>query len=268
LCAGLYYYGARYLDPKYSRWISCDPALGEYIPVAPTNDEAKKHNSNLPGNGGVFNAINLHLYHYAGNNPVKYTDPDGKSAAAVVSNPSFWSGIGIILGTIAEDIVTFGAGLADDPATLAIGASLVIGTLGIAAYSNKKSDAISVSVAKVESKTKENNKGPYSVKLQFQGPSIQGASRTTGEGCVEVNLRSDKPIPASAVELAVSEKYSTLSKKEQSALAGAYGKVMSTIEKTERNGGTGSFYKSYQSSTGKSGDRCDFLVTGEINLVP
>ena len=23
-------------------------------------------------------AINLHLYHYAGNNPVKYTDPDGK----------------------------------------------------------------------------------------------------------------------------------------------------------------------------------------------
>ncbi|TWI78860.1 RHS repeat-associated protein [Treponema putidum] len=29
---GLYYYGARYLDPKYSRWLSGDPALGEYIP--------------------------------------------------------------------------------------------------------------------------------------------------------------------------------------------------------------------------------------------
>ena len=25
---GLYYYGARYLDPKYSRWLSGDPALG------------------------------------------------------------------------------------------------------------------------------------------------------------------------------------------------------------------------------------------------
>ena len=24
---GLYYYGARYLDPKYSMWISTDPAL-------------------------------------------------------------------------------------------------------------------------------------------------------------------------------------------------------------------------------------------------
>jgi len=26
----------------------------------------------------VFNYVNLHVYHYAGNNPVKYTDPDGK----------------------------------------------------------------------------------------------------------------------------------------------------------------------------------------------
>jgi RHS repeat-associated protein len=75
---GLYYYGARYLDPKTSRWISGDPALGEYIPVAPVNDEAKKRNQNLPGGGGVFNYVNLHVYHYAGNNPVKYTDPDGR----------------------------------------------------------------------------------------------------------------------------------------------------------------------------------------------
>ncbi|MBQ7673610.1 MAG: RHS repeat-associated core domain-containing protein [Alphaproteobacteria bacterium] len=77
---GLYYYGARYLDPKYSRWLSTDPALGEYIPQAPISDEAKKHNQNLPRMGGVFNAVNLNLYHYAGNNPVKYTDPDGSQS--------------------------------------------------------------------------------------------------------------------------------------------------------------------------------------------
>ena len=60
-------------------YCSLDPALGEYIPKAPIDEEAKKYNQNLPGMGGVFNHINGNLYHYAGNNPVKYTDPDGRS---------------------------------------------------------------------------------------------------------------------------------------------------------------------------------------------
>ena len=73
----LYYYGARYLDPKTSRWISTDPAMGDYIPGAPINDEVRKQNKNLP-NGGIFNYSNLHVYHYSNNNPIKYSDPDGK----------------------------------------------------------------------------------------------------------------------------------------------------------------------------------------------
>jgi hypothetical protein len=59
-------------------WLSADPALGEYLPEAPVDDEARERNGKLPGMGGVFNTINLHLYHCAGNNPVKYTDPDGR----------------------------------------------------------------------------------------------------------------------------------------------------------------------------------------------
>jgi hypothetical protein len=59
-------------------WLSADPAMGEYVPLAPINDDAKQHNKELPGMGGVYNYVNLHAYHYAGNNPVKLTDPDGK----------------------------------------------------------------------------------------------------------------------------------------------------------------------------------------------
>ena len=74
---GLYYFGARYLDSKTGRWISGDPAVGDYVPEAPVDDEARKRNGSLPGMGGVFNYANLHIYHYAGNNPMKLVDPDG-----------------------------------------------------------------------------------------------------------------------------------------------------------------------------------------------
>jgi hypothetical protein len=74
--AGRYVYAA-------SRWLSVDPAMGDYIPSAPISDEARRRNGNLPGMGGVFNYVNLHAYHYAGNNPVKYVDPDGNLFVAV-----------------------------------------------------------------------------------------------------------------------------------------------------------------------------------------
>ena len=64
---GNIYMGARYLDPKYSRWISVDPALSYYV-------EGKSNGSS----GGIYNSVNLNLYHYSANNPVKYSDPDGK----------------------------------------------------------------------------------------------------------------------------------------------------------------------------------------------
>lgn len=42
--------------------------MGEY---------ALEDTSILPGMGGVFNVVNFSVYHYAGNNLVKYVTPDG-----------------------------------------------------------------------------------------------------------------------------------------------------------------------------------------------
>jgi RHS repeat-associated protein len=42
---GLYYYGARYLDPRAGRRLSADPAAGEYVPAAATG----RRGGNLPG---------------------------------------------------------------------------------------------------------------------------------------------------------------------------------------------------------------------------
>ena len=74
------YFGARYLDPRTSRWLSVDPAMyqGDYIPGAPINDEVRRNNNNLPGMGGIYNYVNMHVYHYGANNPVVYRDPNGR----------------------------------------------------------------------------------------------------------------------------------------------------------------------------------------------
>jgi RHS repeat-associated protein len=71
---GLYYYGARYYNPKTAVWQSADPAIHDYLKGT--------------GNQGVYNPANLAAYSYAYNNPVKLTDPDGKMAALALGAPA------------------------------------------------------------------------------------------------------------------------------------------------------------------------------------
>ncbi|MBP2329516.1 RHS repeat-associated protein [Kibdelosporangium banguiense] len=60
---GLYYYGARYYNPRTNLWQTPDPMLGTYL------------NGTL--NGGVYQPANLASYTYTYNNPVRLTDPSG-----------------------------------------------------------------------------------------------------------------------------------------------------------------------------------------------
>ncbi len=69
---GLYYYGARYYDPKASVWLSVDP-LAVYNPVMETEFYGDGQH-----NGGVFYSGNLNPYIYTYQNPIIYIDPNGK----------------------------------------------------------------------------------------------------------------------------------------------------------------------------------------------
>ncbi|MBO4331985.1 MAG: RHS repeat-associated core domain-containing protein [Paludibacteraceae bacterium] len=57
---GLYYYGARYLDPAIALWLSTDPLQGKYPGMSP--------------------------YNYCAGNPVKMVDPDGRDNITVDEN--------------------------------------------------------------------------------------------------------------------------------------------------------------------------------------
>ena len=75
---GFYYFGARYLDPRTSNWMSPDPDLPRYM-----RGEV---------NGGVFMPGNLGLYTYTLNNPVVLKDPNGRNWFNVGGNYEWHAG--------------------------------------------------------------------------------------------------------------------------------------------------------------------------------
>ena len=76
-----YDFGARYLDPRFSKWMSADPALGSYLPS--TGSPAL----NLPGMGGAFQPANLSLYSYAHHSPAVLVDPNGLETVFYMPGP-------------------------------------------------------------------------------------------------------------------------------------------------------------------------------------
>ena len=86
------------MDAKYSRWLSTDPAVGEYI------------NGSSAG-GGIYNTVNFSLYHYAGNNPVKYTDPDGRAEKLTDKLGKFIKSTTDFIAENKEALIVIGTGL-------------------------------------------------------------------------------------------------------------------------------------------------------------
>src|SRR3569832_245188 len=72
---GLYYFGARYYDPRTSVWQSADPILGKYLAGAA---------------GGMYESSNLGLNSYGRNNPVIFKDPDGNIVPLIMG--AIWLG--------------------------------------------------------------------------------------------------------------------------------------------------------------------------------
>lgn len=75
---GLYAFGKRYYNPKFSQWASPDPEMPQFV----TTDMA----------GGVFEPRNLSAYSYAGNNPVELRDPNGGAIALALGGAAVAGG--------------------------------------------------------------------------------------------------------------------------------------------------------------------------------
>uniref|UniRef100_UPI003AB72F33 RHS repeat-associated core domain-containing protein n=1 Tax=Coprobacter fastidiosus TaxID=1099853 RepID=UPI003AB72F33 len=142
---GLYYYGARYYDPRLSLWISTDP----FIVTNKFYSDNIKENIN----GGVYNPFNLNAYTQCWQNPIRYKDDDGNA----ITPETAWDIINVVMGatSFAGNVVSGnvlgavldGIGLIYDGAATAIpvlpaGASSALGTYRFARATNKVIGAI------------------------------------------------------------------------------------------------------------------------------
>ncbi|SEW27959.1 RHS repeat-associated core domain-containing protein [Chryseobacterium wanjuense] len=111
----LYYYGARYFNPRLSIWYGVDP-IAIWNPVM-----ENEFYGDGDHNAGVYYHGNLNPYIYTYQNPVKYIDPNGKQ----VDWQKYWNqakefanDAGDVLGQVAHNIAPVRPATASDPKTL------------------------------------------------------------------------------------------------------------------------------------------------------
>jgi RHS repeat-associated protein len=168
---GLYYFGARYYDPRTSVWQSADPILEKYLPTGNKEKDAK-----LPGMGGAFSPANLAVYTYSHSNPVMYVDPDGNEI--ISANPKNNAKLLQYINSLASGHFEFGKGNK-------LRLSSIAGSGGSSYYTNRLVQAIN-SKDKISIDIKNKIRTPQldskSGKVVYTGPGSLDIDRDAGGG--------------------------------------------------------------------------------------
>ena len=207
---------------------------------------------------------NGNLYAYAANNPIKYTDPDGKQVAPSVPLPS-----------LVMELEQFGLALRNSGPQFAVASIIVLGIVAVAeainfvqnqnlAKSDRSTDARLMALGLSRTKNRNNN---YSITFQAQGSGmLQNIRKGKTQGSKVIQVFSNKPITKSQALGALSVLYSELSPNEQVNMMDRFSEAAEWID--EQKCGFAGAYKSIQPKVNPSGNRIDMIFKGGYNLVP
>ena len=129
----LYYYGARYMHPRNSTWVSADPAGFELV-----NPMEQDKNGKLVAKQGYSLIEGVNWYRYCENNPVKYVDPSGmvgtlpKGLQKLVKATAYVYKNRDSIAKVAVGSMKFAGGVAIAIAGSSGGAGITVGTGGVA----------------------------------------------------------------------------------------------------------------------------------------
>jgi len=127
---GMYYYGARYYEPRLSLWMSVDPFV--------ITDDFYSNDIKRNINGGIYNFLNSNVYAQSWQNPIRHKDDDGNAITpetawdiinVVMGAGSFVGNVagGNVLGAVLDGIGLIYDGVATAVPVLPAGASSAIG---------------------------------------------------------------------------------------------------------------------------------------------
>lgn len=214
------------------------------------------------------------MFAYAANNPVKYTDPDGRVA---VADDVTVGAVFIFLVVAATLAYTQTDAYKESSQNLAEAISYGL-------YDAKKHVVTSIANVKESIKAKtttttnvdaklkalslsrtRNRKHKYSITFQAQGSGIfQNIRKGSTQGSKVIHVFSEKPITKKQALGALAILFCELSPKEQENMAGTFIEAAKWIESV--HGGYASPYKSVQPKINPTGNRIDMLFMGGYNL--